>query len=401
MAEQYLIWETSSLTGGARTNVRSTPLPFKGRVRSITIKADANAAGAATFDFNLNGTSLFASVDRPVLPAGATEVEVTGLSIPHNKNDKLSLDADALPLGGLQNVSVVVVSDNMRDDKPAPIEFLIRAMYLGALGREPNETTELPPALATLRAACFGFGFIDAVRALALDLFTSPEFTALTLTTEEFVVRLYKAYLNRDPEDADEPDPDGLAFWSDSIDDAITGGATEAAARAAAVNAFAVSTEHTNRAPIFCRSQAPAADATSIEGENPTDFVLNTLAAIQTVNASTVSLANLASANLAVPLAGKFAKLLQLQADRACRVRFYSRAAYRTADASRPVGTDPAGEHGLLAEFVFETSNLLWDCSPVPELFNLDDLSATMLAAVQNLSGGTSPVALTLKVRLV
>jgi hypothetical protein len=36
----------------------------------------------------------------------------------------------------------------------------------------------------------------------------------------------------------------------------------------------------------------------------------------------------------------------------AIRTRVYISAAHRTADASRPVGTDPTGDHGLILEFI-------------------------------------------------
>lgn len=448
MAEQYLIWETASLTGGAKTKVRSTPLPFKGRIRSITVKADANAAGSATFDLNLEGTSIFATPgDRPVLAAGATQVEITGLSIPHNKNDRLSLDADALPLGGLANLSVVVVSDNMLDDKPAPIEFFIRAMYLGALNREPSPS-ELSTALATLTAACFSFGFIDSARALATTIFTLPEFTALSLSNIDFVRRLYAAYLNRN---ADE-DPAGRDNWTG----VLNGGETRANVR----NAFAVGTEFTNRAPVFCRSQAPAADATSILGQMPNEFVRDTMAAafadsaeldfsaddpgdtatavlkttgvtaasyggarkaaaftvdakgrlsaasetdldaLITVTFTTGVLASDASENVLVALGVKFAEVVQVQTDRAARVRTYSRDTYRTADAGRLPGVDPTGEHGLLMEATTEATNLVLDlANPLPTLFNLDDLSANAFFAVTNKSGASSTVTVTLKIR--
>jgi hypothetical protein len=453
MAEQYLIWETASLTGGAKTKVRSTPLPFKGRIRRITVKADANASGSATFDFNLQGTSVFATLgDRPVLAAGATQVEVSGLSIPHNKNDVLSLDADALPLGGLANLSVIVVSDDMLDDKPAPIEYFVRAMYLGALNREPSDS-ELAAALSSLTTACFSFGFTDAARTLATTIFTSSDFTSLTLTNTQFVVRLYKAYLNRDPQDPETLDTAGLNNWVTILN----GGETRANVR----NAFAVSLEFNNRTPVFCRNQAPSADATSIQGKAPDEFVRDAMAtafvdsadldysaddpgdtatailkptgvtagtygglakrvaltvdakgrvsalteydgdAFITITVTTGALANDATANVNVDFGLKFWKLYQLTFDRSARARAYSRDAYRTADAARLFGTDPTGEHGLIFDFYLEAANLTWDCAPNPDGNNLDNLSSTsMFLAITNRSGATSTVTLTLKIRV-
>jgi hypothetical protein len=255
MAEQYAAFAVASLTGGARVNFRSTPLPFAGRIRRIVIQADANPSGSATFDFNLDGVSVFATEDRPVLAAGATEVVTAGLSIPHEENAVISIDADALPLGGLANFSAVVVSDDLLDDQPAPVEFFVRAFYLGALQREPNEVTELQPAIATLTSACFAGGFYAAAVALGTTVFTLSEFTGLTLTNAEYVGRLYAAYLNRP---ADE-DPAGLAFWVAEL----VGGATRTAVR----GNFAGSNPFRNRLTVFCREQIPAADAVLLGGD--------------------------------------------------------------------------------------------------------------------------------------
>jgi hypothetical protein len=268
MAEHFAVLGKDALAPGVAASFRSTPLPFAGRIRRLVVKHAANTSGASTFDINLDGVSIFAAPgDRPSIPAGQTEVEIAGLSVAHAANAQLSVDADAVPLGGLSSVSVVVVSDDMLGDKPVPVEFFIRAMYLGALDREPDET-ELSDALADLTAAGYSFGFIDAARDLATDIFTSTEFTSLTLTNAEYVTRLYRAYLNRDPVD----DPAGLAGWLA----ALTGGETRENVR----DAFAVSTEFTNRAPFFFRSQAPVADATSIEGQVPAEFVRDTIAAL-------------------------------------------------------------------------------------------------------------------------
>lgn len=264
MPEQYVVLQAASLTGGVALGFGSTPLPA-GRLRRIRVTLGALASGAATFDINLDGASIFTSPsERPTIPAGQTSVELTGLSIPHAEGAQLSIDADAVPAGGLTRVSAFIVSDDMRGDQPVPIEFFVQKAYLGALEREPDNG-ELSDALDLLKTACYGFGFIDAARALLTTLFTHADFSAPT--NEEFVTKLYLTYEGRDPAD----DVVGFEGWVD----ALTGGDTRANVR----NAFAVSTEFTNRAALFCRSQAPVADATSIAGQNPAEFVRDTMSA--------------------------------------------------------------------------------------------------------------------------
>ncbi|MET0646968.1 MAG: DUF4214 domain-containing protein [Pyrinomonadaceae bacterium] len=267
MAQQYAVLAIDSLTGGARVGFRSTPLPFAGRIRKIEIFTSPNSAGSAVFDVNLDGESIFAEGERPTIPADEGGVSVEGLSIPHAANARLSFDADALPVGGLSNVVVVAISDDMRDDKPAPIEFFIRSLYLGALLREPNEEGELAPALSDLTSSCFAFDFGAAAQSLAAAVFTSSEFTSLSLTNTEYVARLYAAYLGRGAAD----DPEGSGGWVG----ALVGGETRANVR----NAFAESLEFNNRLTVFCRNHAPSANAAYIEGKPPAEFVRDAMAA--------------------------------------------------------------------------------------------------------------------------
>lgn len=64
--------------------------------------------------------------------------------------------------------------------------------------------------------------------------------------------------------------------------------------------------------------------------------------------------------------------LIKGEVNRPCRVRLYAKSAYRDADASRPLGTDPSGEHGLICDIAFPTGNLEIDFSPVIIGANLD-----------------------------
>jgi len=83
----------------------------------------------------------------------------------------------------------------------------------------------------------------------------------------------------------------------------------------------------------------------------------------------TASLAPDAAASGTVTLAPGY-RLLRITTSRASRVRLYTAAAKRDADVARPVGTDPAGDHGLMLEFVSAATLLSADLSPVVDGFD-------------------------------
>lgn len=62
---------------------------------------------------------------------------------------------------------------------------------------------------------------------------------------------------------------------------------------------------------------------------------------------------------------GKSALLLAVSADRACRLRLYQTSAHRTADAGRLVGVAPVGDHGLIADVLFDGPESYWLQPPV------------------------------------
>lgn len=119
------------------------------------------------------------------------------------------------------------------------------------------------------------------------------------------------------------------------------------------------------------------------------------LASRATVTKTTGSLANNAVENGTVTLA-KSSLLHSIQADRACRVVFYSTSAARTADASRALGTPASPGLGILAEFAFTAAGTT-ACGPLPLLANDDGPATTSVYyALTNLSGETHTVSLTL-----
>lgn len=116
-----------------------------------------------------------------------------------------------------------------------------------------------------------------------------------------------------------------------------------------------------------------------------------------TATITTASLAAGASESGSVPLAKGY-RLLRLQTDRPARVRLYGTAAARDADASRPVGTDPTGNHSLMLEFVTTASLLAADLSPTVDGFNGDTTPGTAAyyrITNQDSSSGTVGVSLT------
>lgn len=78
---------------------------------------------------------------------------------------------------------------------------------------------------------------------------------------------------------------------------------------------------------------------------------------------------NEGSGDLAV---GKSAVLLRVSATAPARIRVYSRAAARTADAGRNTGTLPAQGSGCLLEFITTPTLLAADLAPAVTAYNQD-----------------------------
>ena len=114
-----------------------------------------------------------------------------------------------------------------------------------------------------------------------------------------------------------------------------------------------------------------------------------------TASSATGSLSSNQTTNLTIT-GYKSYGLLKVQTSAAAWVRIYTNAAYRTADASRAQGNDPAPGNGVIAEVITIGANtqiitpgaLGWnDDSPV---------SSSVYVAVTNLSGITQPITVTL-----
>ncbi|MGH7619853.1 MAG: hypothetical protein ACREPM_21790, partial [Gemmatimonadaceae bacterium] len=144
----------------------------------------------------------------------------------------------------------------------------------------------------------------------------------------------------------------------------------------------------------FGRALIAAVDAAA----GRTALGIGALLARTNVVLTTASLANLAAESGSKNIGTKAGSLLVIAADRACRVRLYGTSADRVADDSRTATTKPTAGLGLLAEFVFAAAGTI-HVSPIATIANDDGPTADVIwYAVQNLSGGTSTVQITLTV---
>ena len=132
---------------------------------------------------------------------------------------------------------------------------------------------------------------------------------------------------------------------------------------------------------------ADAASAAGVKWATPASSSF----ARATVTKTTASLADGAQETGTVTLA-KSGLLLQVIADRACRVELYGTSADRTADSARLVGTPATPGTGVLAEWVF-TGALTIDCGPIVAYANQDGSPSTSIYyAITNMSGATHTV---------
>lgn len=110
---------------------------------------------------------------------------------------------------------------------------------------------------------------------------------------------------------------------------------------------------------------------------------------------TTASLANDAAETGTANLGKSFIPL-RVTVDRPCRVQFYQTGAARTADAARPAGSDPTGEHGVILDCVFVTGNLVLDIIDPPAGFCGEAVVSDAIPyRVTNQSGAASTVQVT------
>lgn len=102
-----------------------------------------------------------------------------------------------------------------------------------------------------------------------------------------------------------------------------------------------------------------------------------------------------ASENITVAGLGPAARLLSVSTDVPARLRVYASAADRTADANRPLGTDPTGDHGLMLEYVTAPSQLSGRLSPLVDWWNSAG-GSDLYMAVTNLDDSAAAVTATI-----
>ena len=112
-----------------------------------------------------------------------------------------------------------------------------------------------------------------------------------------------------------------------------------------------------------------------------------------TADVTTASLSNNATENTTITLKPGY-RLLKVETDIPARVRIYDSTDKRTADASRGIGTDPTGVHGVILDLVTTEANLSWWLSPVVDGYT-SDATDTVPLAITNLSGSTDTVTVT------
>jgi hypothetical protein len=113
----------------------------------------------------------------------------------------------------------------------------------------------------------------------------------------------------------------------------------------------------------------------------------------QTTQFSTFFLADQAEETGTVTMAPGY-RLLRVATSVPARVRLYTSTAQRTADAPRPAGQDPTGDHGLVMEFITTFSDLDWFLTPAIDGYTSS--GSSVYWAVANRSGGSVAIATTL-----
>ena len=111
---------------------------------------------------------------------------------------------------------------------------------------------------------------------------------------------------------------------------------------------------------------------------------------------TTSSISNGASGDVVYSTLGKSFALQKITVDKQCWVRIYSDTASRTADAGRTQGTDPADGSGVIAEII-STSSGTQVFKLTPAIIGwLDDSETQVPVAVQNNSGSSGTVTVTI-----
>ena len=118
----------------------------------------------------------------------------------------------------------------------------------------------------------------------------------------------------------------------------------------------------------FMQEVADAAATTIIEGGGGGAGIL---AARNIATITTASIAAGGDEQGTVALGSRTALLINIEADKACRVRLYANSADRSSDYLRDRSTDPTAGQGVFCEFIFSTMQD-FHVSPPVVLYNED-----------------------------
>ena len=113
------------------------------------------------------------------------------------------------------------------------------------------------------------------------------------------------------------------------------------------------------------------------------------------VSATTTPLLPGASALLDLPGLGRLGHFLAVSTDAPGWVSFYSSAAAREADGSRPITQDPEPGSGVLLDLVTTTASLTVTAPPGGTYFSTDGTTPLLRALVRNTGTAQAAIAVT------
>lgn len=115
MAEHLALRGLNGLIASVQANITDLRVPIvAGRiVRVDSFIGAPNAAGPFTVDVNKNGATIFGSpAARPNIAAGATTDDSTGLAVAVVRGDIITVDADAVPPGGVSGFYICITFED-------------------------------------------------------------------------------------------------------------------------------------------------------------------------------------------------------------------------------------------------------------------------------------------------
>ena len=343
----------------ASNKTRNTPVASLARVyavktgtiNALNIYAVFAPGGAVTFNLLINGVKQFVGAARPVLSAGSHTVSKTGLSISVTKGDLISIDAEVVGLLGFN----------------APVFFQVDIDDAGEVF-STESIQDLVGAMFQTGSRLI-FNYNDSTGKLELDA-TAP-------TNEEI---------------------------QDAVAAALVAGTNVTINYNDGANTITFSSTDTTRTDeeiqdVVAALLVPGTNVTLTYNDAAGSLTIaasgSSSPAATTVTYTTGSLADLAEETGTATI-GKTYILIKVSANHACRVRLYSTPAYRTADAARPIGDIPTGEHGVMLDCYLEAANLTLDLSPIVTGANLETSRVSAIpVAIQNKSGGATTIAVT------